>query len=73
MYIGLVLSVIYLIYTFLSPKQIEDHTTENERIEELGQQDQASGCYRIKLDNLNPTARRFSIHQLSPGFINGLI
>ena len=53
-YIGLVLSVLYVIYTFFYPKETEDDTVEKERIEEIEKQDRASGGYRIKLDNLNP-------------------
>ena len=54
MYVGLVLSVLYLIYAFFYPEETEDDIAEKEIIEEIQKQDQASGGYRTKLEILNP-------------------
>ena len=54
MCIGLILSVLYLIYAFFYPKKTEEDIAEKERIEEIEKQDQASGGYRTKLEHLNP-------------------
>ena len=52
--IGLMLSVLYLIYAFIYPKETGDDIVEKERIEEIQKQGQASGGYRMKLEHLNP-------------------
>jgi hypothetical protein len=53
MYVGLVLSVLYLIYVFFYPAKTEDDNFDPESIEEIEKPEQASGGYRTKLDNLN--------------------
>ena len=42
MYIGLILSVLYLIYAFFYPKRTEEDTAEKEGIEAVEKQGQAS-------------------------------
>jgi hypothetical protein len=53
MYVGLVLSVLYLIYAFFYPAKTENDNLDTESIEEIEKPAQASGGYRTKLDNLN--------------------
>lgn len=54
MYVGLVLSVLYLAYAFFYPAKTEEDNIDKESIEEIEKEGQASGGYRMKLEHLNP-------------------
>lgn len=55
-HIALALCVVYALYSFFHQRETESYNVEKTKAEKIEKQDQASGGYGIKLDNLNPKA-----------------
>ena len=52
-HITLAICVIYAVYSFVHQGETESDNVENTKIEKIEKEWQASGGYRIKLDNVN--------------------